>query len=149
MNKQNFDEKLKELRKLYDENHPITPAEGDVFTPLSLVEKEQYVLHEIQECLSELTHLVSTLELAIDQSESKERISGLKDKISNLERRKSILEQKLEFIRSGETDDQRKEKLKRQLLELELKRCKLKFADKDHAKVDQKINQKLDSYKKL
>ncbi len=149
MSKFDFDEKLKELRELYFEKHPVINPDENLFTPLSLVEKEQKILEYLQVCMSDSAQLTAKIEALTDQNAPIEEINALKDKLINLEEHKDIFEHKLEFIRSGETDDQRKEKLKRQLLDLELKRSKLKLIQKDTAKIDIKIKQKLEIYKKL
>ncbi|WP_054639473.1 hypothetical protein [Lactococcus fujiensis] len=99
--------------------------------------------------MSDSAQLTAKIEALTDQNAPIEEINALKDKLIDLEEHKDIFEHKLEFIRSGETDDQRKEKLKRQLLDLELKRSKLKLIQKDTAKIDIKIKQKLEIYKKL
>ncbi len=44
--------------------------------------------------------------------------------LMQLKIKKLILEQKLELIKNGEFDAARKERVKRQLTDLELKRCK-------------------------
>ncbi|MGM9885711.1 MAG: hypothetical protein ACI31W_00435 [Lactococcus sp.] len=149
MNKFDFDEKLTELRALYFEKHPIDPNESEVFTPLSLEEKEQKTLNSLQDCVADIAHLSADIDSLKNQGAPEESIAALETRLRELEDRKLILEQKLEFILSGETDDQKKEKLKRQILELEVKRSKLKMAQKDCSKIDLKIKQRLDIYKKL
>ncbi|MQW22849.1 MULTISPECIES: hypothetical protein [unclassified Lactococcus] len=149
MNKFDFDEKLTELRALYFEKHPIDPNESEVFTPLSLEEKEQKTLNSLQDCVADIAHLSADIDSLKSQDAPEESIAALETRLRELEDRKLILEQKLEFILSGETDDQKKEKLKRQILELEVKRSKLKMAQKDCSKIDLKIKQRLDIYKKL
>ncbi|WP_374286760.1 hypothetical protein [Lactococcus sp.] len=149
MNKFDFDEKLTALRALYFEKHPIDPNESEVFTPLSLEEKEQKTLNSLQDCVADIAHLSTDIDSLKSQDAPEESIVALETRLRELEDRKLILEQKLEFILSGETDDQKKEKLKRQILELEVKRSKLKMAQKDCSKIDLKIKQRLDIYKKL
>ena len=83
------------------------------------------------------------------QDASYEQISKLKHQIEALKYKQSLLQQRLEYVDSGESDFTKKEKLKRQLTELELKRCRALLGKKSCIKIDQKINQKKELFKKI
>lgn len=143
----NFEKKLQKLRELYLENHPIDEAEDDVFTPFSQLEKEQRIIASLDECCEK----AETLANEITQQEKKDSpsidIDELKNQLETLQNRKLLLDQKLESLRKGETEIQRRERIKRQLLDLELKRAKLLLGQKDCSKIDQKIKQKAKLFK--
>lgn len=70
---------------------------------------------------------------------SADDISELKYYIDAVKNKKLILEQKLELIKNGEFDAARKERVKRQLTDLELKRCKALLGKKDCSKSMKKL----------
>lgn len=146
MSKFDCEQKLKELRERYSEGTREDKSEKDIFTPLSSQEKEQKISQILQDCLSGITQVQN--EITENKENPTKNQEDLENKLDLLQDKKALLEQKLDYIRSGEDDDQRKERLKRTLLDLELKRSKLKFADKDCSKIDEKIKQKLSLLKK-
>ena len=133
---QDCEQKLAQLRQRFAEKERAA-SETDVFTPLSKADKQQKVADLIKDCQLkiELLHKQETT-----QPENRDTIAK---SIALLQEKEALLREKMDFINSGETDDARREKLKRTLLELELKRAKLRFADKDCSKIDEKIRQKL------
>ncbi|MFC4651374.1 hypothetical protein ACFO26_00430 [Lactococcus nasutitermitis] len=146
MSELDFKEQLKKMRELYLENHPIDKGENEVFTPLSIEEKEKKLLDALEHLTSKIAYIKN--EIAKNDSSSKS-LDDLKEQLEIFENKRVLFEQKLDFIKNGDYDDARREKLKRQLTELELKRCKLKLSQKDCSKVNQKIKQKSELFKKL
>ena len=149
-----IEEKLKNLRELYlekrsDKESDQKVQEFDTFTTLNTEEKEHKLLHQLELINQKLSQLNVRLTSLKAEKASKTELSELKYYIDNVKTKKVILEQKLEFIQSGELDATRKEKVKRQLTELELKRCKALLNKKDCSKIDEKIALKKEAIKRL
>ncbi|MCL2113675.1 MAG: hypothetical protein FWH31_06935 [Streptococcaceae bacterium] len=148
-----IEEKLKTLRELYldkrseNDDDESTP-ELDAFTSLTTEEKENKLLSHIDMISKKLIHLDEKLGQLRSKKASKTEISELKYYIDVVKNKKSILEQKLDYIQSGEFDAARKDKIKRQLTELELKRCKALLTKKDYSKIEEKIAAKKEQIKK-
>lgn len=139
---QDCEQKLSELRRRFAEKERQDACDSDVFTPLSLSDKQQKLQQLIEDCEIKI-ELLHKQEASQPENQAK-----IQQSLDLLQEKKDLLLEKLDFINSGETDDARREKLKRTLLDLELKRAKLKFADKDCSKIDEKIRQKLAMFKK-
>lgn len=135
-----FEDKLKNLRELYIDKRPEVSQKledskkFEAFMALSDEEKEEKLHAKLEMLTDKLIKLDEKLgnALANDISELKYYIDAVKNK-------KLILEQKLELIKNGEFDIARKERVKRQLTDLELKRCKALLGKKDCSKINEKI----------
>ena len=126
-----FEDKLNKLREMYINKRPEESEKLDdskkfeAFMALSDEEKEEKLNAKLELLTDKLVTLDEKLEL-------KYYIDAVKNK-------KLILEQKLELIKNGEFDAARKERVKRQLTDLELKRCKALLGKKDCSKINEKI----------
>jgi len=144
-----FDERLKAMKARYLENFPQDEAAQEAkiraFKALSQPEKEAKIQETLQ-LLSEKKQLLmdkgaQTTEAA-EKAELAEHIEALVEKIHHFE-------EKLAIIRSNESDSVKKERLKRQLAQLELKRCKSQLDKKNCNKIEQKIAHKKEIFKKI
>ncbi len=154
MSDKDFEQILKDLREQYLEKEEITEKPSDsekqeYYTPISQEEKRHKVLESLQLLEEKKLFLSQKLRDLYQQDASYEHISKLKHQIEALKYKHSLLQQKLEYIDSGESDFTKKEKLKRQLTELEIKRCRALLSKKSCAKIDQKINQKKELFKRI
>lgn len=154
MSDKDFEQMLRDLREQYLEKEEITEEasdseKGEIYTPVSQEEKRHKILESLHLLEEKKLLLSQKLKDFHQQDASYEQISKLKHQIEALKYKQSLLQQKLEYIDSGESDFTKKEKLKRQLTELELKRCRALLSKKSCAKIDQKINQKKELFKKI
>ncbi|HAP16007.1 MAG TPA: hypothetical protein DCR07_07915, partial [Lactococcus sp.] len=129
MSDKDFEQMLKDLRQQYLEKQSDTERatvsdKGEIFTPVSQEEKRNKVLEALHLLEEKKLFLSNKLDDLRQQAASYEQISKLKHQIEALKHKQALLKQKLEYIDSGESDFVKKEKLKRQLTELELKRCR-------------------------
>ena len=140
-----FEDKLKNLRELYIDKRPEVSQKLDdskkfeAFMALSDEEKEEKLHAKLEMLTDKLSKLDEKLGNALANEASANDISELKYYIDAVKNKKLILEQKLELIKNGEFDIARKERVKRQLTDLELKRCKALLGKKDCSKINEKI----------
>ena len=149
-----FEEKLKNLRELYLDKRPEKSAEEqaqalEAYTKLTDEEKATKLRHQLEKLSEKLVKLDEKLGELRAEKASKADISELKYYIDAVKNKKMILEQKLELIEGGEFDAARREKVKRQLTDLELKRCRALLSKKDCSKIDEKIALKKEAMKRL
>lgn len=149
-----IEERLKTLRELYLDKRPENDdskavQEFSIFTALTTEEKEKKILSQLDLISKKLLDLDEKLEELRSKKSSPSEISELKYYIDAVKNKKMILEQKLEFIQTGESDLARKDKIKRQLTELEIKRCKALLTKKDCSKIEEKIALKKELIKRL
>jgi hypothetical protein len=149
-----IEERLKNLRELYLDKRHDSPSDSTIkelegFTSLTLDEKEQKLLKHLHFLAEKLTSLNDQLELLREKNANRNEITELLQYISAVKTKKNLLEQKLEFLQSGESLAARKERVKRQLTDLELKRCRAILSKKDCAKIDEKIASKKESIRRL
>ena len=136
-----FEDKLNKLREMYINKRPEESEKLDdskkfeAFMALSDEEKEE----KLNAKLELLTDKLVTLDEKLGDLLAADDISELKYYIDAVKNKKLILEQKLELIKNGEFDAARKERVKRQLTDLELKRCKALLGKKDCSKINEKI----------
>lgn len=147
MSKTDLEEKLQKLRSLYLENHSTNPVEDHLFTPLSREEKEQRILEKLKECTKDTDKMVKKIKEFSEENENSSEVADLKNYLETLRNRKIHLDQKLTSLQNDDFDIQRRERVKRQLLDLELKRAKLLLGRKDCSKIEQKIKQKAQTFK--
>ena len=133
-----FEDKLNKLREMYINKRPEESEKLDdskkfeAFMALSDEEKEEKLNAKLELLTDKLVTLDEKLGDLLAKNASADDISEVKNK-------KLILEQKLELIKNGEFDAARKERVKRQLTDLELKRCKALLGKKDCSKINEKI----------
>ena len=147
-----FEDKLNKLREMYINKRPeesenldegkvmnniIIPDQNDIILPDE--EKEEKLNAKLELLTDKLVTLDEKLEDLLANDASADDISELKYYIDAVKNKKLILEQKLELIKNGEFDAARKERVKRQLTDLELKRCKALLGKKDCSKINEKI----------
>ena len=119
-----FEDKLNKLREMYINKRPEESEKLDDSKKF-----EAFMALSDEEKLGDL----------LAKNASADDISELKYYIDAVKNKKLILEQKLELIKNGEFDAARKERVKRQLTDLELKRCKALLGKKDCSKINEKI----------
>ena len=154
MSDKDFEQMLRDLREQYLEKEEITEETSDsekseIYTPVSQEEKRHKILESLHLLEEKKLFLSQKLKDFHQQDACYEQISKLKHQIEAIKYKQSLFQQRLEYIDSGESDFTKKEKLKRQLTELEIKRCRALLSKKSCAKIDQKINQKKDLFKKI
>ena len=140
-----FEDKLNKLREMYINKRPEESEKLDdskkfeAFMALSDEEKEEKLNAKLELLTDKLVTLDEKLGDLLAKNASADDISELKYYIDAVKNKKLILEQKLELIKNGEFDAARKERVKRQLTALELKRCKALLGKKDCSKINEKI----------
>ena len=149
-----FEERLQGLKKRFLENSEI-PSDsskkdaGEYFMSLSQDEKEKKVT-EFLDIMTQKQALISEqIEKLKAENVDSKKIEELEEHLDAIEAKRLHAEQKLKLIQSGDIDPAKKEKLKRQLAELEIKRCKATLANKNCSKLDSKIAEKKELFKKL
>lgn len=149
-----FEERLQGLKKRFLENSEI-PSDskkqdaGEYFMSLSNEEKEKKVTEFLDLMTQKQALIGEQLEKLKAENAEPAKIEELEEHLDAIEAKRLHAEQKLRFIQSGEIDPAKKEKLKRQLAELEIKRCKATLAKKNCSKLDNKIAEKKELFKKL
>ncbi|MDR0199965.1 MAG: hypothetical protein LBI43_05240 [Streptococcaceae bacterium] len=146
---QDFNERLKVMREKYLENFPQDEAEQqaqlEAFKKMTTAEKLERIqssldiLVEKKSLFKEKYHALKAEGKLDEAEETMSHIQMIADKIMHLE-------EKMAWIRSGETDPAKKERLKRQLAALELKRCKAQLDKKHCGKIDEKIAAKKEAF---
>ena len=153
MNAQEFEQKLKALRSQYlnkqADDRDNNNEKSEIFTPLSTEEKRKKLLDNLHLLDEKLALLSSQLVELRENKAPTDKISELKQNIETLKFKHKLIEQKLEYVENGEADLLKKEKLKRQLTDLELKRCKALLSERDCSKIEQKIALKKEMLKKI
>ncbi|MDR0300506.1 MAG: hypothetical protein LBI13_10600 [Streptococcaceae bacterium] len=146
---EDFDKKLEALRKRFIENFPQNDLDKEseiaAFLALPLEEKLKKVATKL-EILDEKESLLKE-KLSITASEAEK--SEIAEHLKAIAAKQDLLKTKLELLKSSGTDTVKKEKLKRQLTQLEIKRCKSRLEKKDCHKIDAKIAHKKEIFKKV
>ncbi|EKF52169.1 hypothetical protein [Lactococcus garvieae] len=140
MNELTFEERLKQLRKTYLEggNEDKESQEINAFMSLSKEDK----IKKIEEHLSEINRKKEILESTLQDETSNISREDLEHNLEALGAKKQLMLQKLEYVKKDEFNGAKREKIKRQLAELEFKRCRLRMNNKDCSKLDKKIQEK-------
>ncbi|WP_081167832.1 hypothetical protein [Lactococcus garvieae] len=140
MNELTFEERLKQLRKTYLEggNEDKESQEINAFMSLSKEDK----IKKIEEHLSEINRKKEILESTLQDETSDISREDLEHNLEALGAKKQLMLQKLEYVKKDEFNGAKREKIKRQLAELEFKRCRLRMNNKDCSKLDKKIQEK-------
>jgi hypothetical protein len=140
MNELTFEERLKQLRKTYLEggNEDKESQEINAFMSLSKEDK----IKKIEEHLSEINRKKEILESTLQAETSDISREDLEHNLEALGAKKQLMLQKLEYVKKDEFNGAKREKIKRQLAELEFKRCRLRMNNKDCSKLDKKIQEK-------
>lgn len=140
MNELTFEERLKQLRKTYLEggNEDKDSQEINAFMSLSKEDK----IKKIEEHLSEINRKKEILESTLQDETSNISREDLEHNLEALGAKKQLMLQKLEYVKKDEFNGAKREKIKRQLAELEFKRCRLRMNNKDCSKLDKKIQEK-------
>ncbi len=140
MNELTFEERLKQLRKTYLEggNEDKESQEINAFMNLSKEDK----IKKIEEHLSEINRKKEILESTLQDETSDISREDLEHNLEALGAKKQLMLQKLEYVKKDEFNGAKREKIKRQLAELEFKRCRLRMNNKDCSKLDKKIQEK-------
>jgi predicted GNAT family acetyltransferase len=140
MNELTFEERLKQLRKTYLEggNEDKESQEINAFMSLSKEDK----IKKIEEHLSEINRKKEILESTLQDKTSDISREDLEHNLEALGAKKQLMLQKLEYVKKDEFNGAKREKIKRQLAELEFKRCRLRMNNKDCSKLDKKIQEK-------
>ena len=145
----NFEQQLKEMRERFVENlledDLVSKNQIETFRSLTAQEKEAKVKATLA-FLGEKKAILSKKLLTADSHEK----TSLKHHIEAINKKTELFNQKLLYIQMGKVDAAKKEKFKRQLAALELKRYKLLLAQKeeDCARIDKKIIHKKERFKK-
>jgi hypothetical protein len=146
---EDFEQRLRALRERYLENFPqdeIAQREQlEAFKSMTAREKEAKLEEALQLLHEKKALLTEKLEKITDVAQKTE----LEAHMTQLNVKIQHFEDKLILIQSGESDVARKERLKRQLTNLELKRCKFVLSGvQDQSKIDEKIAHKIEQYRK-
>lgn len=146
--KKDFEQQLKEMRERFVENlldDSTKKEQIETFRSLTTQEKEAKVKATLA-FLAEKKAFLSNKLLTVDTDEKLE----LKHHIEAINKKIELFERKLMHIQLGAIDASKKEKFKRQLAALELKRYKLLLAKKTEEciKIDEKIAHKKEQFKR-
>ncbi|MCL2676865.1 MAG: hypothetical protein FWF14_03230 [Streptococcaceae bacterium] len=147
MENKKLEEQLNHLRDRYlAKNNDNVTSEEHIHAHMTSDEKVKRI-NEMFDLMNEKETLIKE-RLTQLQENDKDQKEDLKHHLEAISEKRALLEQKLEYIQEGEFDTAKKERLKRQLAELELKRCKLMLNKKDCSKIAQKIAQKKELFTK-
>ncbi|GBG96046.1 hypothetical protein [Lactococcus termiticola] len=150
---QKFQDKLNQLKARYLENvggeKNLTDKEAaaEYYANLSADEKEQKLIDFLDIYKQKEAIVKENITALKAEDGDAKRIDQLEEFLDGIQTKMMHAEQKLEVLHSG--DPANKEKLKRQLAALELKRCKALIAHKDCGKIDEKISQTKALFKKV
>jgi len=157
--KEDFEARLKAMHARFLENFPQDEASKEeqiaAFKAMSTEEKEAKITETLtlltdkkallREKLSALTEAAST------DNDMADKKRELTEHLEQLDKKIAVFEQKLLTVQSADNsaDDAKKEKFKRQLALLELKRCKSLLSKSGSCeKIDEKIAHKKEQFRK-
>lgn len=154
---ENFEATLQALRERFIGNFPQDEAEDSqlaVFSALSADEKLEKVssaLDSLDKEISSLTEKMAALHSSSNKV-SDDKIAGeiaeIQQQLKALNFKHEVLEHRIELMKNGELPAKR-DKMKRQLTQLEIKRCKNLLDKKNCRKIDAKIAHKKEIFKKV
>lgn len=147
MAEQTFEERLKQLRKIYLENEVKDKKlqEINAFMNSSKEDENKKIKARLAEIDSETYRLENALQNPLNNTVERE---NLKHNLEALKDKRKLMLRKLELIQKDECNEAKRERIKRQLAELEFKRCRLRLNNKDYSKLDKKIQEKQRQYRK-
>lgn len=137
-----IEKRLEALRSRFIKKYPQEDENIDTqvanFVNMSDQQREEKIV-DLMALLSKKRALFK--EKYILSADEKEKIE-LKEDIKVISDKLEQMESNLSLVRSGEFDATKIDKMKRQLINLELKRCKASLDGKDCSRIDQKIAEK-------
>lgn len=142
MIEKDIEQRLQALRSRFMKNFPQDEndltEQVNAFVKMSDQQREDKI-SDLMNILSEKKALLNEkYTLSADEKEKRE----LKENIELITERIEQMRSELSSIRLGKHDDAKIEKIKRQLISLELKRSKTILGGKDCSRIDQKIAEK-------
>ncbi|GAB2026941.1 hypothetical protein [Lactovum odontotermitis] len=152
---ENFEATLQALRERFIENFPQDEAENTqlaVFSALSADEKLEKVSSALDSLDKEISSLTEKMAALSSDKASDDKIAGeiaeIQQQLKALNFKHEVLEHRIELMKNGELPAKR-DKMKRQLTQLEIKRCKNLLDKKSCRKIDAKIAHKKEIFKKV
>jgi ribosomal protein L20 len=151
---ENFDNKLQALRERFIDNFPQSEEDKETqiaaFSALTLEEKLEKVSKALELLDQKETLLKEEIaSLNADNKENSAQYSELSDQLHNIPIKREVLKHKQELLKNGELEPAKREKMKRQLTQLEIKRCKNTLDNKDCSKIEARIAHKKEIFKKV
>ena len=114
----------------------------DWYKNLNDSDKKDFESKGILSYLTEIENKKEALESTLSNQTDALSRENIQHHLEALADKKELMLQKLEYVKKDEFSAAKRERIKRQLAELEFKRCRLRMNNKDCSKLDKKIQEK-------